>query len=87
MKEIFKIILRIIVLFITLFLVPRIYGRTDERSISATATPADLGNANQQQAGLTGNRFLTFNAVIRVNQIEVSRDKNVGDLNISQLKN
>lgn len=27
---------------------------------------------------LMGNRFLTFNAVIRVNQIEVSRDKNVG---------
>jgi hypothetical protein len=28
--------------------------------------------------GLMGNRFLTFNAVIRVNQIEVSRDRNVG---------
>ena len=28
---------------------------------------------------LKGNRFLTFNAVIRVNQIEVSRDKNVGE--------
>jgi hypothetical protein len=28
---------------------------------------------------LMGNRFLTFNAVIRVNQIEVSRDKNVGE--------
>jgi Domain of Unknown Function with PDB structure (DUF3863) len=27
---------------------------------------------------LNGNRFLTFNAVIRVNQIEVSRNKNVG---------
>jgi hypothetical protein len=27
---------------------------------------------------LMGNRFLTFNAVIRVNQIEVSRDRNVG---------
>ncbi len=27
---------------------------------------------------LTGNRFLTFNTVIRVNQIEVSRDRNVG---------
>ena len=26
-----------------------------------------------------GNRFLTFNAVIRVNQIEVARDKNVGE--------
>lgn len=28
---------------------------------------------------LMGNRFLTFNCVIRVNQIEVSRDKNVGE--------
>ena len=28
--------------------------------------------------GLIGNRFLTFNTVIRVNQIEVSRDRNVG---------
>ena len=27
---------------------------------------------------LMGNRFLTFNAVIRVNQIEVCRDRNVG---------
>jgi len=31
------------------------------------------------QDGLIGNRFLTFNAVIRVNQIEVSRDRNVGE--------
>ncbi len=31
-----------------------------------------------QNAKLTGNRFLTFNTVIRVNQIEVARDKNVG---------
>ena len=28
---------------------------------------------------LMGNRFLTFNCVIRMNQIEVSRDKNVGE--------
>jgi len=28
---------------------------------------------------LMGNRFLTFNSVIRVNQIEVSRDRNVGE--------
>lgn len=28
---------------------------------------------------LMGNRFLTFNTVIRVNQIEVSRDRNVGE--------
>ena len=37
---------------------------------------------NQNQGNsipLMGNRFLTFNAVIRVNQIEVSRDRNVGE--------
>jgi len=37
---------------------------------------------NQNQGNsipLMGNRFLTFNAVIRVNQIEVARDKNVGE--------
>jgi len=35
---------------------------------------------NQDSAiPLMGNRFLTFNAVIRVNQIEVSRDRNVGE--------
>jgi len=30
-------------------------------------------------AGLMGHRFLTFNTIIRVNQIEVSRDKSVGE--------
>ncbi|WP_158799265.1 DUF3863 domain-containing protein [Pedobacter sp. L105] len=35
----------------------------------------------KSKSGLTlmGNRFLTFNTVIRVNQIEVSRDRNVGE--------
>jgi hypothetical protein len=28
--------------------------------------------------GLSGNRFLTFNVVIRVNQIEVTRNRNLG---------
>jgi hypothetical protein len=37
------------------------------------------GNKGQKQTGLTGNRYLTFNAVIRVNQIEVSRNKNAGE--------
>ena len=35
--------------------------------------------AQETKTDLMGNRFLTFNAVIRVNQIEVSRDKNVGE--------
>jgi hypothetical protein len=38
------------------------------------ATPKSL-KSNQLQ----GHRFLTFNTVIRVNQIEVARDKNVGN--------
>lgn len=33
----------------------------------------------KQPRDLMGNRFLTFNTVIRVNQIEVSRDRNVGE--------
>jgi hypothetical protein len=33
----------------------------------------------QNSGQLTGHRFLTFNTVIRLNQIEVARDKNVGE--------
>jgi Domain of Unknown Function with PDB structure (DUF3863)/Domain of Unknown Function with PDB structure (DUF3864) len=33
---------------------------------------------NNKQNKLMGERFLTFNTVIRVNQIEVARDRNVG---------
>ncbi|KAA6346015.1 hypothetical protein EZS27_006440 [termite gut metagenome] len=36
------------------------------------------GNRQQVPAELMGHRFLTLNTVIRVNQIEVARDKNVG---------
>ncbi len=32
-----------------------------------------------EQKKLLGHRFLTFNTVVRVNQIEVARDKNVGE--------
>lgn len=35
-------------------------------------------NKPNNQITLSGNRFLTFNTVIRVNQIEVSRNKNLG---------
>jgi len=46
-----------------------------------TAFPAAYGQEipSKKTAGLMGNRFLTFNAVIRVNQIEVSRKRNVGE--------
>jgi hypothetical protein len=40
-----------------------------------TGSPA---SDNKNQNKLLGHRFLTFNTVIRVNQIEVTRDKNVG---------
>ena len=33
---------------------------------------------NENEIKLMGHRFLTFNAIIRVNQIEVSRNKNLG---------
>ncbi|SDE67651.1 protein of unknown function [Mucilaginibacter pineti] len=35
--------------------------------------------AKGKKLTLMGNRFLTFNTVIRVNQIEVARDRNVGE--------
>jgi hypothetical protein len=44
-----------------------------------------MGMANAQSPGkgnsttLFGHRYLTFNAIIRVNQIEVSRNRNVGE--------
>jgi hypothetical protein len=47
---------------------------------AVTGVPA-LGNARDDliiKDGLKGNRFLTFNAIIRVNQIEVTRNKNIG---------
>lgn len=37
------------------------------------------GQQNQSANTLMGHRFLTFNTIIRVNQIEVARDKNVGE--------
>ncbi|MDR1716816.1 MAG: DUF3863 domain-containing protein [Prevotella sp.] len=36
------------------------------------------GRGEPAPAGLMGNRFLTLNTIIRVNQIEVSRDRNEG---------
>jgi hypothetical protein len=47
---------------------------------SITGLPS-LGKPEKQfvnSTELIGNRFLTFNAIIRVNQIEVARDKNLG---------
>jgi hypothetical protein len=41
-----------------------------------------LGNIKSnliKPGGLLGNRFLTFNAIIRVNQIEVTRNKDIGE--------
>ena len=43
--------------------------------VAAQSRPAE----GEGGMGLMGNRFLTFNCVIRVNQIEVSRDRNVGE--------
>jgi len=36
-------------------------------------------NRSQKPDGLMGHRFLTFNTIIRVNQIEVTRDRNEGE--------
>ncbi|MBL4676279.1 MAG: DUF3863 domain-containing protein [Mucilaginibacter sp.] len=44
---------------------------------------ASLANGQAKKSngssGLMGNRFLTFNTIIRVNQIEVARNRNVGE--------
>jgi hypothetical protein len=62
-------------------------SRKDFIGISAAAIASAIagipsfaagGSSAGKQVSLKGNRFLTFNAVIRVNQIEVGRDKNVG---------
>lgn len=47
--------------------------------IYSTAEPSSLKGSVTDSLQLMGNRFLTFNAVIRVNQIEVSRNKNIGE--------
>lgn len=47
-------------------------------SITGLPSLGKLGESFQKPNGLIGNRFLTFNAIVRVNQIEVARDKNLG---------
>ena len=47
--------------------------------IHANAEPVSLNAPATDSLQLMGNRFLTFNAVIRVNQIEVTRDKHIGE--------
>ena len=47
--------------------------------LSLTCPEYIKGDKGQKRTELIGNRFLTFNAVIRVNQIEVSRNKNAGE--------
>jgi hypothetical protein len=37
------------------------------------------GRKNSAPYSILGNRFLPLNTVVRVNQIEVSRDKNTGE--------
>ena len=44
----------------------------------ACGTSAAEGKVEVPAVQLQGNRFLTFNTVVRVNQIEVSRDQNAG---------
>jgi hypothetical protein len=46
---------------------------------AARATSAPAAAATPSLPPLLGNRFLTFNTVIRVNQIEVTRNRNAGE--------
>ena len=47
-------------------------------TFTANSATKDNNLKHRNAITLIGHRFLTFNTVIRVNQIEVSRDKNVG---------
>jgi len=52
-------------------------------------TGAESARASESQPGgvgtpLLGNRFVTFNSIIRVNQIEVSRNRNVGNDEVAE---
>ena len=48
-------------------------------NICAEGTSYSSVDADQSKLTLKENRFLTFNTIIRVNQIEVTRDKRVGE--------
>ena len=48
-------------------------------NICAEGTSYSSVDADQSKLTLKENRFLTFNTIIRVNQIEVTRDKSVGE--------
>lgn len=47
-------------------------------NICAETTAGGSVVTTQSEFSLKANRFLTFNTIIRVNQIEVTRDKSVG---------
>ncbi len=47
-------------------------------SITDISSPGLFKYLPKEERKFLGNRFLTFNAVIRVNQIEISRNKNIG---------
>jgi hypothetical protein len=49
------------------------------RGAGAEAPRAGLKDGPAAGPALRGNRFLTFNSIIRVNQIEVRRDRNEGE--------
>lgn len=47
--------------------------------LSLCSSPVKAQNKNNVPKTIKGNRFFTFNAVVRVNQIEVGRDRNEGE--------
>jgi hypothetical protein len=47
--------------------------------LGAASAPAVFGGSAAERVPLLDNRFLTFCSVIRVNQIEAARDKNLGE--------
>ena len=48
-------------------------------SLLSSSVSMQANTGDQEPLGLKGNRFLTFNTIVRVNQIEVTRDHNAGE--------
>ena len=73
--ERYRIVLSLAVLTTMILFSCQPNKKTEQKEESLNVVKTERKQDTDQ---LTGHRFITFNTVIRVNQIEVARDKNVG---------
>jgi hypothetical protein len=71
-----EILKKVVVILLTMFSVVGISCKTNQKAKPGTDSPDRLSEDNGLK--LTGNRFFTLSTVVRVNQIETSRDKSDG---------